>query len=99
PLPHLPSFPTRRSSDLAALQGQARVRGRPHDEHAVLRAEVLAEVGVETHELEITPRRSHELEAIHAEHRSHRDLGRAGDLPLGRSEEHTSELQSLAYLV
>src|SRR5207253_2542143 len=29
-----------RRDHVAALQGQARVRGRPHDEHAVLRAEV-----------------------------------------------------------
>src|SRR5205823_14117324 len=87
---HLHSFPTRRSSDL-----DAGPLGRlPHQRlDGSLEAELVEETG---------PRLAGD--AAHDLHRLVHPLGKrrvaqSEDAGIGRSEEHTSELQSLAYLV
>src|SRR5205823_14537714 len=72
----LPSFPTRRSSDLEAAAGFGDVVGRT--------GEGEADPAVAVDRVEIAAR-------------GHRDTGPGEQAT--RSEEHTSELQSLAYLV
>src|SRR5205814_8941172 len=87
----LPSFPTRRSSELAARAREARSRqlvlppGAPRD--ALLRERAAAAEGPPPH--------AHRRAEIHDR------LGVLIDPVVrgGRSEEHTSELQSLRHLV
>src|SRR5205823_14228964 len=95
--PDLTSFPTRRSSDLIArLDAQVVLRLGERDHHRI--------VGCR--------RRGHDLERHRQRPREFAPAGRPGPrlagVPIGavtvmalsaRSEEHTSELQSLAYLV
>src|SRR5205823_12859562 len=92
----LSSFPTRRSSDLArdvetVELGQAQIE---HDQVGLLRPgggqrgfSVVRHDDRESRVLEVVARELHDLRLVVDDH----------DLP--RSEEHTSELQSLAYLV
>src|SRR5205823_7613218 len=83
--PELHSFPTRRSSDL----GRASVRRHIHDAPAQRgkRARLLAR-----RSLRDSAPRSRTRRNLAPQDRVQKELG-------ARSEEHTSELQSLAYLV
>src|SRR5690606_40888920 len=83
---HLHSFPTRRSSDLAGVDAEARSR---IDVDAVVELGLADGEGLED-----------EREREHAQARDRPRDGRAPDAGLrGRSEEHTSELQSRENLV
>src|SRR5205823_13774793 len=96
--PHLHSFPTRRSSDLHGPRRQpARVRGRLAIAHAGVRERCgqLRRTRVRGHDLlEVPGEADGRLTAARSAVPRHVTTGRAV-----RSEEHTSELQSLAYLV
>src|SRR5205823_7712275 len=92
PLPVLSSFPTRRSSDLADLFDFHEFLGRLFllQELRCRRSKVGTVGGGERLNLRFHQRRAYPTRAD----------GVAGNVALGiRSEEHTSELQSLAYLV
>src|SRR5205823_13768328 len=94
---HPPSFPTRRSSDLVYVDTSRHTEDTPHERHltAVALARDLDRQGAD----EATCRAVREAldELQHASEPNGRALfARAGEV---RSEEHTSELQSLAYLV
>src|SRR5205823_13216329 len=86
PLPPLPSFPTRRSSD---LDPPARRLSRESHRRRFLR-DVRGYGGGGS-------LRAGDSEA--AQRGADPDALRPAASPIGRSEEHTSELQSLAYLV
>src|SRR5205823_8468208 len=94
PPPHLPSFPTRRSSDLLTTHHSPLTTHHfsltppPSLNILTLRA---------TAALTPTERTLHALSRLPCAHLT----GKRACLPLDRrrSEEHTSELQSLAYLV
>src|SRR5205823_7190356 len=97
--PYLHSFPTRRSSDLSALSAisvpqlrhcmrmEERLYGSHDDEHRTER----------THDRRAGWQIEHQRQ-IYAKCRHERAHRPADGEPLTRSEEHTSELQSLAYL-
>src|SRR5205823_14959438 len=83
----LPSFPTRRSSDLRVTVGAAAIGIDPRRQQEPL-----------TQRQEFFLRE--EAEVLHAlPLLEHPDIGSRADDSQSRSEEHTSELQSLAYLV
>src|SRR5205823_14023408 len=93
----LPAFPTRRSSDLRVACRERLIRadriaviqpGAAADNRRIVRLEVEAETRLE---VRLVDRAAGLLERRHAG-----GVGERADL---RSEEHTSELQSLAYLV
>src|SRR5690606_41063942 len=87
PTPHLPSFPTRRSSDLRAAAA-------PEDEPGTPPVAACARRGAQLR-ARVQPRTSPEA------HPGERIAGGARDRPRAaeRSEEHTSELQSRENLV
>src|SRR5205823_9556643 len=87
--PYLHSFPTRRSSDLEHLRGHAERRT------ALLHCHVRDEVRDEEALLRGDERGGGIVDEVAMLDRSDAVLNRAWQ----RSEEHTSELQSLAYLV
>src|SRR5205823_12538713 len=92
---HLHSFPTRRSSDLALRLHEAAVDAgallHPHaHEHWHIAFVVAERVGLHADE-ELIARRDRWIVRISYRLRCVEEVG--------RSEEHTSELQSLAYLV
>src|SRR5205823_14424815 len=87
----LHSFPTRRSSDLPEVRGHL----GPWQLHAAAGAAHL-DVGLELAEQHVEGRRVAEPAAQAAEAV---DEVRLAEAEAERSEEHTSELQSLAYLV
>src|SRR5205823_14687089 len=94
-----PSFPTRRSSDLDAVTRQkpgACGRRAAHDRLDERRAALLAEVDADAGDL-AAERFVLALDLV----RCQKDgvAGIAQGVDEARSEEHTSELQSLAYLV
>src|SRR5205823_12442726 len=90
---HLHSFPTRRSSDLPCCQAPARSLAAPGDGPRLWLQRVTHLVGADAQAL------AQAIEQVGAEAwwRPRAERARAGRGR--RSEEHTSELQSLAYLV
>src|SRR5205823_13178128 len=97
PTPHPPSFPTRRSSDLPTPlpRGERGAKPGSHDHPTTHRPRRLL-VGRSAPEATPQGRPARGAEGSRGE-----PAGRAagGSHERGRSEEHTSELQSLAYLV
>src|SRR5205823_14591299 len=92
---HLHSFPTRRSSDLGlAVDLPAVVQPRVERQRRRRDREHLAANG--QHPVHLSDRLL-EVSAFHGGHR--RDQQIPDGVTAERSEEHTSELQSLAYLV
>src|SRR5205823_13880794 len=97
--PELHSFPTRRSSDLETKQAH-----RDSDELS-LRCEIWQREWLGLRLLFRLPRRNSQLLQLGIAHRGrriHHQINGTSGLWEGnyfRSEEHTSELQSLAYLV
>src|SRR5205823_11855381 len=95
----LPSFPTRRSSD---LRGVVVVAGDPEDVGGHL--ELVASRGLRAERVGVVPAPPRGLavqpavQGIAAE-QAHHDADPGHGDEVDRSEEHTSELQSLAYLV
>src|SRR5205823_12167890 len=95
--PHLPSFPTRRSSDLSTC-----VRHRPPSGAATL--SLTATRAARPRPAALCRNNASGLEIVMInEPRGRIDYEESGTGPtvvlVPRSEEHTSELQSLAYLV
>src|SRR5205823_9213505 len=86
---HLHSFPTRRSSDLEVRRRRERSRGRRSVRHP------RGDLDQAFHAAE----RLGQLEELRSCDQRDRFLGRLCEERDHRSEEHTSELQSLAYLV
>src|SRR5205823_14833125 len=92
--PHLPPFPTRRSSDLtsASASGAGRSIGSSAAPVADVRTLGAGPAEAEQHDGPHPVRPPGLGQPL--------DVGRGDGLePVERSEEHTSELQSLAYLV
>src|SRR5205823_10454049 len=87
---HLHSFPTRRSSDLAT-ESCRRIRLK----YPVLDASDFARVAA----ADLEGLRAVTLPAVYQVANGPAGLELALDVLMNRSEEHTSELQSLAYLV
>src|SRR5205823_14972412 len=96
--PHLHSFPTRRSSDLQGILEPAfddldvlgsRARACEHLSHHLFLAEALTDPGLGQLTI-FRPRLWQSFKGIEQPHLA---------AIAGRSEEHTSELQSLTYLV
>src|SRR5687767_15536865 len=87
----LHSFPTRRSSDLQKAMRVARHVAAPHGVNVGMNQGVVAGAGIAAHlHQHVVPRWGGDANFMPV-------IGHTKVLP--RSEEHTSELQSLAYLV
>src|SRR5690606_42023825 len=91
-VPHLPSFPTRRSSDLDRRRSPLRSAGR-----ASFHVVGLSLPAVFRAKLRMAPGSC--LRGNAAARRPPEPFDREGNAGLGRSEEHTSELQSREKLV
>src|SRR5205823_12514552 len=93
-LPNIHSFPTRRSSDLT-VEVVERI-GVDHRGHRAAGQDIGNKLLAHVYTTE--PRTDHDRVGP-LEHLGDRGLKWADAVVIGRSEEHTSELQSLAYLV